>query len=111
MEDKRPCTVEGCPNELHARGYCKKHYGHIWRYGRIIPEDELQKGQTNSSPAVLDVLIRDCKSELTRAQETYKIAIGLECRMRWHKTIIALEERLAELCRPKRTLVVRRVKG
>ena len=29
------CTVPGCPNPHHARGYCKMHYGQLRRHGRI----------------------------------------------------------------------------
>ena len=32
------CIVEGCPNTSHAKGYCRRHYGQIWRRGTIYNE-------------------------------------------------------------------------
>jgi hypothetical protein len=32
------CSVPGCANAHHAKGYCKMHYGQLRRRGRI--EDE-----------------------------------------------------------------------
>lgn len=36
-EKKHTCQVSGCKNKVHAKGYCKNHYGHIWKYGKIMP--------------------------------------------------------------------------
>jgi hypothetical protein len=33
--DDKYCSVAGCTNPHHARGYCKSHYGQLRRRGRI----------------------------------------------------------------------------
>jgi hypothetical protein len=33
--DDKHCSVSGCQNPHHARGYCKSHYGQLRRRGRI----------------------------------------------------------------------------
>ena len=30
------CKIEGCSNKHHAKGYCKKHYEQIRKYGKIL---------------------------------------------------------------------------
>ena len=34
------CAVDGCENRAHARGHCKKHYGQIWRGGKVRSGEE-----------------------------------------------------------------------
>ena len=34
------CTIENCENQHYAKGYCRKHYIQIQRYGRLTPETE-----------------------------------------------------------------------
>lgn len=35
------CKIEGCNNKHNAKGYCKKHYEQIRRYGRITNKNEI----------------------------------------------------------------------
>ena len=30
------CSVDGCNNKHHAKGYCLKHYTQIRKHGKII---------------------------------------------------------------------------
>jgi hypothetical protein len=33
----KTCKVEGCINsKLVAKGYCRKHYAHLWKHGKIL---------------------------------------------------------------------------
>ena len=32
----RICKVEECERKHDAKGYCKKHYWHMWKYGKIL---------------------------------------------------------------------------
>jgi len=34
------CTVDMCEKRQHAKGYCLKHYGQIWRDGKIRSVEE-----------------------------------------------------------------------
>lgn len=32
----RTCSIEGCENKHHGKGYCRKHYNQIKRHGHIL---------------------------------------------------------------------------
>ena len=34
MASKGTCKAAGCEKEVHAKGYCPRHYGH-WRKGKL----------------------------------------------------------------------------
>lgn len=36
---KNKCCVDGCENEVKARGYCAKHYSRAKYYGKIKTEE------------------------------------------------------------------------
>lgn len=35
---ERTCSIEGCSEPHHARGWCKHHYWQWWRHGVIAPQ-------------------------------------------------------------------------
>lgn len=37
------CTVAGCNNEIHARGYCQKHYKQSQNHKSILPDKRQNK--------------------------------------------------------------------
>lgn len=39
MSDKI-CSVDGCRTKASTKGFCRKHYCQIWKYGHIVPEKE-----------------------------------------------------------------------
>jgi len=43
MAKENRCIVPGCNNRAHAKGYCRKHYGQIWRKGKIYSIEEEEK--------------------------------------------------------------------
>lgn len=52
-----PCTVEGCPNLIYAKGWCKVHYARWDRRGTLD-----KKGRAKPSPCV----VVDCPNLTTR---------------------------------------------
>lgn len=55
------CTVDGCDNSHHARGYCRKHYHHIQRHGKIIFRTKYDENDyvINDSLCIIN-LYRNC---------------------------------------------------
>jgi hypothetical protein len=44
----KPCTVDGCPENYSAKGYCKSHYNRWYRYGDPIKEHSTSGGVDDS---------------------------------------------------------------
>jgi len=40
MATETKCSVDGCGKSILAKGYCRRHYGQIYRKGEIRPESE-----------------------------------------------------------------------
>jgi hypothetical protein len=76
------CTVEGCPNPGHAKGYCRKHYGQVWRYGRVGLKRDREPVRERSGGEMGDE-IRSVERELQVAQQMYEHVIGYQGRIRW----------------------------
>ena len=38
----KKCTVEGCDNKHHSKGYCQKHYNQMKYHGHILEDKELE---------------------------------------------------------------------
>ena len=84
MSNRKICSVDECKIVAHARGYCRKHYGQIWRKGRVTTDAEAKLvGQKYRGDARerLKSLVR----ELERAESMYDMVIGLEGRLKWHR--------------------------
>lgn len=47
---KKECTVSGCTNPIHAKGYCNGHYLQIWRCGKIIHGEIRESGDKQKQP-------------------------------------------------------------
>lgn len=41
----KKCKVKGCSNPHHAKGYCKKHYLQMYRYGEILYKTRFDKNK------------------------------------------------------------------
>ena len=82
MPKERKCIVPECNNPGHAKGYCRKHYGQIWRKGRIYSEDE--RPECGDSREDTD-RIRSLERELRRAEMMYRNVIGMEGRLKWRR--------------------------
>jgi len=89
MSKRENCIVEGCPNEAHAKGYCRKHYGRLWRGQALEPS----KPKPDEKTVPLD--LRGAERELERMRDIYDKVIGLENRLRWARKIREQEELLS----------------
>jgi hypothetical protein len=82
---KGKCIVPNCDATEHSRGYCRKHYGRMWRGRDLEPKIE-----PKVEPQVLD--LADAEKELVRMKMLYERVVGFEGRMRWSKKIRECEE-------------------
>ena len=83
------CSVAGCVNRPHAKGYCRKHYGQIWRKGAIQPVEEerraTEKLAKKATPTNDDGRVRAMERELERAEMMYRNVIGIVGRLKWRR--------------------------
>lgn len=80
---KRKCCVGSCTEQEHSRGYCRKHYGRLWRGRELEPEKKPEE-------KVVDVA--DAEQELMQMRKLYDHVCGLEGRMRWSRRIRECEQ-------------------
>jgi hypothetical protein len=79
------CSVHGCPNNAHSRGYCGRHYGRIWR-GRPVDGPAYQQ----SAPSSFN--LQSLERQLADARRSHDLVVGLEGKMRWRHRIQELEQ-------------------
>ncbi len=94
MQKNQKCIVEGCNNPVHAKGYCRKHYGQLWRKGRIYSEKD--KSLDCNSDCDSD-RIRALQRELKRAQTMYNNVIGFDGRIKWRREIDEVKAEMKRL--------------
>ncbi len=94
MPKDRKCIVPECDNPVHAKGYCRKHYGQIWRKGRIYSDEEKARSGEIGEDADR---IRSLERELRRAEMMYKNVIGMEGRLKWRKEIDEVKKEMQRL--------------
>jgi hypothetical protein len=82
---KGKCIVQGCDGVEHSRGYCRKHYGRMWRgkelEPKVVPKTDLE------IPDLADV-----EAELAQMRALYERVVGFEGRVRWSKMIREREQ-------------------
>jgi hypothetical protein len=93
---EKVCVVEGCSNRSHAKGYCRKHYGQIWRKGHISPEDDSQDDPSSTQHDDSDRM-RALERELRKAQHMYRQVVGFEGRLKWRKEMEAVKKEIERL--------------
>lgn len=92
------CIVEGCPNPSHAKGYCRRHYGQIWRRGMIYDTSKRQRDEDESLLRRDDLeRLRALERELQKAQQMYEVVVGFEGRVKWRRQIVAVQEEIRRL--------------
>ena len=96
MAKSKKCIVDGCENPAHAKGYCRRHYGQIWRKGRITTDDEAS-GNQHESPHDESDRMRALERELRKAQNMYQQVVGFEGRLKWRKEMEAVKEEIERL--------------
>lgn len=94
MRKDHECMVDDCNNPVHAKGYCRKHYGQIWRKGRIYTEEDKIAGRL---PGDDSDRIRSLERELCRAEMMYKNVIGFDGRIKWRREIDEVKKELKRL--------------
>ncbi|MHC4885602.1 MAG: hypothetical protein ACYTGH_11005 [Planctomycetota bacterium] len=106
MAKRKSCIVEGCKNYAHARGYCRKHYGQIWRKGRInsevVAEDEDKDELFGSDDSDR---MRALERELKKAEHMYRNVVGFEGRLKWRKEMEAVRKEIERLTQPEAATV------
>jgi hypothetical protein len=92
--------VQGCDNRVHAKGYCRKHYGQIWRKGKIYTQKDLNSARKSGSRTQQrddTDRMRALERELRRAEMMYKNVIGFEGRLKWRREIVEVKKEMVRL--------------
>ena len=86
----RICQVNGCANPVHAKAYCRKHYGQIWRKGEITTDGSWGSQRESYVRADDRERLRALERELKKAERMYNMVVGFEGRTRWRREITAV---------------------
>ena len=90
------CMVDGCSAPVHAKGYCRRHYGQIWRKGEISPSRRERETVSKSSRADMERL-RALERELRKAEHMYHVVVGYEGRVKWRREMDAVKAEIMKL--------------
>jgi hypothetical protein len=91
------CIVEGCPSASHAKGYCRRHYGQIWRRGTIYNETPKEHTTANESDMRRDDRLRALERELRKAQQMYDVVVGYQGRIKWRREMEAVQHEIRKI--------------
>lgn len=91
------CVVEGCPNPAHAKGYCRRHYGQIWRRGMIYNDTPRERTTAPESGMRRDDRLKALERELKKAQQMYDVVVGFQGRIKWRREIEAVQHEIRKL--------------
>ena len=91
------CVVEGCANTSHAKGYCRRHYGQIWRRGMIYNNTPRQNTNAPESEMRRDDRIKSLERELRKAQQMYDVVVGYRGRIKWRRELEAVQDEIRKL--------------
>ena len=94
MQKNQKCVVDGCDNPVHAKGYCRKHYGQLWRKGRIYSDKDKHLDHNGDCDSDR---IRALQRELKRAQTMYNNVIGFDGRIKWRREIDEVKAEMKRL--------------
>jgi hypothetical protein len=100
MAKARVCMVEGCNSTVHAKGYCRKHYGQIWRKGKIKPEIKEDEDNLHKTEKMYDEdsdRMRALEREFRKAQNMYRQVVGFEGRLKWRKEMDSVRSEIERL--------------
>ena len=92
--DVKRCMVEGCDEGVHAKGYCRRHYGQIWRKGRITDAREVPAERPSRADAER---LRALERELKKAEHMYSVVIGVEGRIRWRREVEQVRTEISKI--------------
>ena len=91
------CIVEGCPNPSHAKGYCRRHYGQIWRRGMIYNDTPREHTTASESGMRRDDRLKALERELRKAQQMYEVVVGFHGRIKWRREMEAVQYEIRKL--------------
>jgi hypothetical protein len=91
------CIVEGCPNSSHAKGYCRRHYGQIWRRGAIYNDTPREQTSAPESGMRRDDRLKALERELKKAQQMYEVVVGFQGRIKWRREMEAVQYEIRKL--------------
>jgi len=97
MAKEGKCIVAGCGNRAHAKGYCRKHYGQIWRKGKIYSAEEEKMVNERFAHRDETDRMRALERELRRAEIMYQNVIGFEGRLKWRREINEVKKEMMRL--------------
>lgn len=92
--DARRCMVEGCSEEVHAKGYCRRHYGQIWRKGKITDARDILAERPSRADAER---LRALERELKKAEHMYSVVVGVEGRIRWRREVEQVRTEISKI--------------
>ena len=96
MASRKICSVDECENKAHARGYCRKHYGQIWRKGRITTDADAESALGRKSRDDRERL-KALARELRRAENMYDMVVGFEGRIKWRREMEAVKAEIRKI--------------
>ena len=96
LSQTRACQVNGCSTMVHAKGYCRKHYGQIWRKGEISTGDPWGHRESQNRGDDRERL-RALERELKKAENMYNMVVGFEGRTRWRREISAVRAEISRI--------------
>ena len=91
------CIVEGCPNASHAKGYCRRHYGQIWRRGAIYNDTPKEQTTAPESGMRRDDRLKALERELRKAQQMYEVVVGFQGRIKWRREMEAVQHEIRKI--------------
>lgn len=97
MTSAGKCIVEGCDEAVHAKGYCRKHYGQVWRKGAITGGC---RDSESERPARADLeRLRALERELKKAEHMYQVVVGYEGRVKWRREMESVKTEISKLAK------------
>lgn len=97
MPKPTQCIVEGCPNASHAKGYCRRHYGQIWRRGMIYNDTPRDQTSAPESGMRRDDRLKALERELKKAQQMYEVVVGFQGRIKWRREMEAVQYEIRKI--------------
>lgn len=91
------CIVEGCNSASHAKGYCRRHYGQIWRRGTIYNDTPKENTTAPESDMRRDDRLRALERELRKAQQMYDVVVGTAGRIKWRREMEAVQHEIRKI--------------
>ncbi len=91
------CIVEGCECLSHAKGYCRRHYGQIWRRGTIYNETPKENTTAPESGMRRDDRLRALEREFKKAQQMYDVVVGTAGRIKWRREMEAVQHEIRKI--------------